>query len=118
MSRWRQPQSLAVSSSLQIQNIGIGHAAVVNVARSHGARSVAAVAAGAGDVHAMLGGALAGAAIVVGGDEGRGPFVEDALGDAGQRLARSAGDERNQRELMIGVERAGAEGVARLLREL
>ena len=89
---------------LQIQNVGIGHAAVVDVARSHRARTVAARAAGAGDVHAAFGGMLAGAAIVIGGDNRRGPLAEDALGDARQRLARAAGDERDERALMFGIQ--------------
>src|SRR5579863_2960 len=72
----------------------------------------------AGDIDAAFGGALAVAAVVVRGDHGGGPLAEDALGDAGQSLAGAPSDERDERALMVCVERAGAEGFAHLLREL
>ena len=55
----------AQSEGSQIQNVGVGHAAVVDFARGHAARSVTAGTAGASDIDAALGSLLARPAIVV-----------------------------------------------------
>ncbi len=49
---------------LQIQNVGIGEAGVVDVARSHRTRTVVPCPARSGDIDAALGGTLARAAHV------------------------------------------------------
>ena len=103
---------------LQIQNVGVGEAGVVEVARSHWADAVVPCSAGSGDVDAAFGGALARAAVVIRGDDGGRPLAEHALGDSRQRLPRAAGDQRDESALMICVERPGFEAVAHLLREL
>ena len=68
--------------NLQIEDVGVGHAGVVDAAGGGGAAG-AGGAACAGDVDAALGGVLACAAVVVGGDDGGRPLIEDAFGDGG-----------------------------------
>ena len=80
--------------------------------------AVVPCAAGAGDIYAALGCALADAAFVCGAHDGRGPFAEDAFRYAGEGLAGASCEQRDDGALVAVVERAGAEGVAQLRGEL
>ena len=93
-----------LAAALQIQNIGVGHAAVVNLARCHGATPIVRGAACSSDVHAPFSGSLARAPLLVCSHKRGSPFIQDALGDSRQRLPCAAGDQRDYCALVIRIE--------------
>ena len=110
--------AVRASESLQIQNVGVGEALVVDVARRERLAIDAVGGRGAGDVHALRGGFVARQAFAIRADDASGPFADDALGDRGQRLLGAASDERDDGALMRSVAGAALKRVAELLAEL
>src|SRR5579872_5568939 len=106
------------SSELEIQDVGVGHARIVDVAWPERTPAVVPCPARSGDVHAALSGALPGSTVMIRRDDCRGPFVEHALGNARQGLTRAARNQRDDCALMVRVERARTERFPHLLREL